>query len=110
MDIRLKEALRRGDSQLNVIVGKGIHSDHGKAKIKPAVIEMCQNNGLDYSIDDENEGVIVISLNGQQNYQGYPQSQNASGNYHGQQQQQQQEQNLFELFTSCFKCFVKCIS
>lgn len=39
-DIALQDAKRRGDSQVRLIVGKGLHSQGGVVKIKPAIEEL----------------------------------------------------------------------
>lgn len=41
-DEAILAAKRRGDSQLRLVVGKGIHSQGGVAKIKPAIAELMQ--------------------------------------------------------------------
>lgn len=63
LEKRINASQSRNESHLDVIVGKGLHSDHG-AKIKPAVEDMCQKYGFKYSIDEENSGVIVIDFSG----------------------------------------------
>lgn len=63
LEKRIGAALQRKESHLDVIVGKGLHSEHG-AKIKPAVEEMCEKYKFKYSIDDDNSGVIIIDFSG----------------------------------------------
>lgn len=104
---RIYYAVQTNQSHLNVIVGKGLHSANGVAKIKPAVDELCDEVGLKHYIDQKNTGVLVIDLKGvnvnqlpntwsqgtsnitkpQQAYQGTGQPQ-----YQNHQQQQQQQQ------------------
>lgn len=80
----ISDCQRQGREELRVIVGKGIHSQGGHAKIKPAVenlmkkyvyllirdryselIEICRYN-LSAYIDPENTGVLVVDLEGKQ--------------------------------------------
>jgi len=49
----------KGISQLVLIVGKGNHSEGGKKKIHPAIVEWAQKKSLNYT---EREGCIVIDL------------------------------------------------
>lgn len=62
LDQRLKIASRSNIKTLSVITGKGIHSDNGNARIKPAVIQFCKNNNLNYEINQRNEGLITIEV------------------------------------------------
>lgn len=62
LTIRIQAAKQRGESHLDVIVGKGLHSANHVAKIKPAVEELCQQHGLRYSVDPHNAGVLVVDL------------------------------------------------
>ena len=48
---RIYYAVKTNQSHLNVIVGKGLHSANGVAKIKPAVDELCDQVGLNHYID-----------------------------------------------------------
>ncbi|RCK54452.1 hypothetical protein Cantr_04403 [Candida viswanathii] len=110
---RIYYAVQTHQSHLNVIVGKGLHSANGVAKIKPAVDELCDEVGLKHYIDKKNTGVLVIDLQGvninqlpnswsqgtsnvtkpQQAYQGsgQPQYNNQQQQYHGNNQYQQQQ-------------------
>jgi hypothetical protein len=38
----VSDARRRGDSKIHLIVGKGLHSQGGVAKLKPAIEELMQ--------------------------------------------------------------------
>ena len=51
---------------LVVIYGKGIHSEGGHAKIKPAIIELMKKYSFNVSLDDPNEGCMRILFNDQQ--------------------------------------------
>lgn len=59
---RIISAVRSHQSHLKVIVGKGLHSENGVAKLKPAMDEMCDEAGLTHRIDPKNAGVLVIDL------------------------------------------------
>lgn len=47
---------------LHVIVGKGIHSIDGHARIKAAVIDECEKTGLKCAIQPENTGVLDVEI------------------------------------------------
>jgi len=59
---RIVGGVQRHESKLEVIVGKGLHSKGGVAKLKPAVEEMCEEAGFRSYIDPKNTGVLVIEL------------------------------------------------
>ena len=115
---RIYYAVQTNQSHLNVIVGKGLHSSNGVAKIKPAVDDLCDKVGLNHYIDQKNTGVLVIDLENvninrlpntwsqgtsnitqpQQAYQGtgqpqYNQHHQQQQQYHGNTQYQQQQQH-----------------
>lgn len=62
LQIRIVQFVKTHQSHLNVIVGKGLHSKNGIAKLKPAIDEMCDESGLKHHIDSHNTGVLVINL------------------------------------------------
>lgn len=62
MKRRIIAAIQRHESKLEVIVGKGLHSKNGIAKLKPAVEELCNESGFKSYIDPKNTGVLVINL------------------------------------------------
>ncbi|EMG50563.1 hypothetical protein SBY92_001380 [Candida maltosa Xu316] len=62
LERRIYHAVNTQQSHLNVIVGKGLHSANGVAKIKPAVDELCDKVRLNHYIDPKNAGVLVIDL------------------------------------------------
>lgn len=64
LERRIYYAVKTNQLHLNVIVGKGLHSANGVAKIKPAVDELCDQVGLNHYIDKKNSGVLVIDLKG----------------------------------------------
>ncbi|AET37959.1 Smr domain-containing protein Ecym_2210 [Eremothecium cymbalariae DBVPG len=63
---RIASAVQNGESDLKVIVGKGLHSANGVAKIKPAVEELCDEAHLNSFIDPKNPGVMIVELAGAQ--------------------------------------------
>ncbi|SJK97397.1 uncharacterized protein ARMOST_00649 [Armillaria ostoyae] len=63
-DIALEEAKRRGDSEIRLIVGKGLHSKGGAAKIRPAIEEVMRKHQLVAELDPSNSGVLVVEFNG----------------------------------------------
>ncbi|KAI0063649.1 hypothetical protein BV25DRAFT_1824214 [Artomyces pyxidatus] len=51
-----------GFSKIHFIVGKGIHSRKGIARIKPAIQDLAERYQLYYYIPPENTGVVVVLL------------------------------------------------
>ncbi|WVQ81194.1 hypothetical protein IAT38_003316 [Cryptococcus sp. DSM 104549] len=72
----ISQAQRNGREELNVIVGKGLHSQGGHAKIKPAVEQLMKKYNLSANIDPHNTGVLVVDLQGRQSG---PRSRDAGG-------------------------------
>ncbi|CCM05698.1 uncharacterized protein FIBRA_07930 [Fibroporia radiculosa] len=66
----IEQARRRGDSKIHFIVGKGLHSPNGVAKLKPAIEELMQKQGLIAELDSQNGGVLIVNLDGQPTGQG----------------------------------------
>jgi len=64
-DRAVEDAKRRGDSHINLIVGKGLHSSGGVAKLKPAIEELMQKHQLLAELDPDNAGVLTVQLKGQ---------------------------------------------
>ncbi|KAI0051226.1 Smr-domain-containing protein [Auriscalpium vulgare] len=58
----LDKALKRGDSQIRFIVGKGKRSKSGGPKIKPAVAKLVANRGLRFYEEPSNTGILVVNL------------------------------------------------
>lgn len=125
---RLSAAIRSNQSHLRVIVGKGLHSANGIAKLKPAIDQMCDDCHLRHHIDPKNTGVLVVDLTNasagqipdhwgpisqpQQGYHGGSQPQ-----YHpqqGHQPQHYQQQNDFktgnQLVDLLLKAFCACVN
>ncbi|KEP52459.1 Smr domain protein C11H11 [Rhizoctonia solani 123E] len=59
----VQAAQNRGDQQIRIIVGKGLHS-HGAAKLKPAIEELMAKYQLNAHVDPENAGVLIVQLGG----------------------------------------------
>ncbi|KAL0575511.1 hypothetical protein V5O48_006466 [Marasmius crinis-equi] len=62
-DQAIEQAKRRGDTTIHLIVGRGLHSKGGVAKIKPAIEELMQKHQLVAELDEHNAGVLVVHLN-----------------------------------------------
>lgn len=110
LETRIQACLQRRASHLDVIVGKGIHSENGVAKLKPAVERLCQKHRFKFALDEDNSGVIVIDFtgsgghvplahinrpqkaHGQPQHGQYPGQQYSQQPQYSQQQQQQQQQ------------------
>jgi len=63
-DQSIQDARRRGDSELHLIVGKGLHSPHQAAKLKPAIEELMRKHDLVAGLDPQNAGVLIVRLDG----------------------------------------------
>ncbi|KAA1472949.1 DUF1771-domain-containing protein [Dentipellis sp. KUC8613] len=61
----IQQAQQRGDGEIHLIVGKGLHSAHGAAKLKPAIEELIQKYNLVATLDPSNAGVLIVQLDGQ---------------------------------------------
>jgi len=61
-DQAIQEAKQRGDSEIRLIVGKGLHSPGGAAKIKPAIEQLMQNHQLLAEMDPDNAGVLIVHM------------------------------------------------
>ncbi|KAH9019014.1 hypothetical protein EDB85DRAFT_2121407 [Lactarius pseudohatsudake] len=59
---QLQTARLRGDETVRFIVGKGLHSDAGEAKIRPALEDLVTKRGLIHSLDPYNAGVLIVQL------------------------------------------------
>lgn len=62
MQKRISQCMKTNQLHLRVIVGKGIHSEHHIAKLKPAIDNLCRESGLKHYIDPKNLGVLVIDF------------------------------------------------
>ncbi|KAI0051225.1 DUF1771-domain-containing protein [Auriscalpium vulgare] len=63
-DRAIQEARQRGESELHLIVGKGLHSANHNAKIKPAIEELMLKHNLVAALDPQNSGVLIVQLDG----------------------------------------------
>ncbi|KAH9061242.1 hypothetical protein EDB87DRAFT_1560492 [Lactarius vividus] len=61
---QVETARSRGDEVVRFIVGKGLHSDGGGAKIRPALEDLFTKyvRGLMHLLDPFNAGVLVVRL------------------------------------------------
>ncbi|TFK75272.1 DUF1771-domain-containing protein [Pluteus cervinus] len=65
-DQALVNAKNNGSTELRIIVGKGLHSAGGAAKVKPAIAELMQKHRLRAQFDPHNAGVLIVQIgNGQ---------------------------------------------
>ncbi|KAF8263520.1 hypothetical protein EI94DRAFT_1596891 [Lactarius quietus] len=63
-DESISEARARGDKEVRLIVGKGIHSPNHAAKLKPAIEELMLKHSLAAALDPDNAGVLIVRLGG----------------------------------------------
>lgn len=63
-DQSISEARARGDKEIRLIVGKGIHSQNHAAKLKPAIEELMLKHNLAAALDPDNSGVMIVQLDG----------------------------------------------
>ncbi|KAK0477556.1 hypothetical protein IW261DRAFT_265442 [Armillaria novae-zelandiae] len=61
-DAAIEEATRRGDSKLRIIVGKGLHSEGGEARVRPAIKALMRKHQLVTEFDPSNSGVLIVKL------------------------------------------------
>lgn len=123
---RIKFAIKHNEPQLNVIVGKGLHSQNGIAKLKPSIEEFCAQHGISNHLEKGNSGVLVLELKGvqvpedgsgvnvpvnQYNAQPQPQYNNNGGKPQGQVQNYNNNgnDNKDGVLTSILKIFCSCI-
>ena len=120
---RIAECARTNQLHLRVIVGKGLHSQNGIAKLKPAVDELCDKSGLRHHMDPKNSGVLVIdftnspdaSVPDEWTQPGYPQQTYQQPQYQqNYQQPYQQQPQQFDtgngLVNALLKMFCACIN
>jgi len=69
-DLAILDAKSRGQPQIIFIVGKGLHSQGGIAKIKPAIEELIQKHQLRTEMDPNNSGVLTVFFNSEPSQQG----------------------------------------
>jgi len=56
----LQSVTLRGGRVVRFIVGKGLHSEAGKAKIRPALEKLCDEHGYAHTLDPRNAGVLIV--------------------------------------------------
>ncbi|EIW83318.1 DUF1771-domain-containing protein [Coniophora puteana RWD-64-598 SS2] len=61
-DKAIKDARARGDAEIRLIVGKGLHSEGHVAKIKPALEELMKQHNVPTEVDPKNAGVLIVHL------------------------------------------------
>ncbi|OAX33894.1 DUF1771-domain-containing protein [Rhizopogon vinicolor AM-OR11-026] len=61
-DKALKEARQRGNSQIRLIAGKGLHSDGHVAKLEPALEGLMRQHNLPAEVDPQNSGILIVQL------------------------------------------------
>lgn len=59
---RIISGIHKNQPTLDCIVGKGLHSKNGIAKLKPAVQNLCNEANLRCWIDTKNSGVLHIDI------------------------------------------------
>ncbi|KAB5595180.1 Alpha-1,2-mannosyltransferase [Ceratobasidium theobromae] len=60
----VQAAQNRGDEEIHIIVGKGLHSQGHVAKLKPAIEDLMVKYQLNARIDPRNEGILIVQLGG----------------------------------------------
>jgi len=58
----IQEARQRGDAEIRLIVGKGLHSEGHVAKVKPAIEDLMKKRNIPTQVDPHNEGVLIAQL------------------------------------------------
>ncbi|XP_006460652.1 hypothetical protein AGABI2DRAFT_192280 [Agaricus bisporus var. bisporus H97] len=61
-DRALKQARERGNSEMRIIVGKGLHSKDGNPKIKPAIQAFLEKHHFPVEVDPRNIGALNVRL------------------------------------------------
>lgn len=59
---RIQECKKAKLSQLVIIVGRGLHSENGNAKIKPAITQLLEREQISAEFNSPNEGCITIFI------------------------------------------------
>ncbi|KAF8556354.1 DUF1771-domain-containing protein [Imleria badia] len=62
VDKSIQEARQRGDAEIRLIVGKGLHSDGHVTKIKPAIEDLMKKHDIPTQVDPHNAGVLIAQL------------------------------------------------
>ena len=53
---------RQQTGRLAIVTGRGNHSRHSKAVIKPAVLAQLKQLGFSYELDERNEGSVLVLI------------------------------------------------
>ncbi|KAH8828319.1 hypothetical protein DL96DRAFT_1602686 [Flagelloscypha sp. PMI_526] len=61
-DQAIERAKSRGDREIHLIVGKGLHSPGGAAKLKPAIEDLMRKHRLVAELDPHNSGVLIVEI------------------------------------------------
>jgi len=69
-DQAIRNAKSQGQAQINFIVGKGLHSHGGVAKIRPAIEDLIQKHQLSAQLDPNNSGVLIVLINSKSGQRG----------------------------------------
>ncbi|KAJ2991016.1 hypothetical protein HDV02_004016 [Globomyces sp. JEL0801] len=64
-DKRIGECKSNGVNELVIIVGKGLHSQNGVAKIKPAIQELIVKQEISATMNEPNPGCLTVHLHGE---------------------------------------------
>jgi len=59
-ELAFELAALEDDKVVRFIVGKGIHTKDGKAKIRPALEKLCQERGFTHYLHPKNDGVLIV--------------------------------------------------
>ena len=59
---RISDCRKAGISRIEVIVGKGLHSQGGVPKLKPAILRLIEQHNLRCTVHSNNAGVIWVEL------------------------------------------------
>ncbi|TFY66840.1 hypothetical protein EVG20_g4247 [Dentipellis fragilis] len=59
----IAKAREKGYNHMRIIVGKGLHSENGTARLKPELQEWLKKQNLDVEVNSKNTGVLRIKLN-----------------------------------------------
>ncbi|KAJ6586869.1 hypothetical protein DFH09DRAFT_909931, partial [Mycena vulgaris] len=58
----LQTAILDGRKHLHVIVGRGLHSHDGRAKLRPAIMSEMQKERIACQIQPGNPGVLIVTI------------------------------------------------
>jgi len=58
----IRSATLRADRTVRFIVGKGLHSEAGIAKIGPALEQLCVKRGYMHFPNPKNAGMLIVQL------------------------------------------------